>query len=566
VTNLISRPSGYYLRYVIPKRFKILIPSGEFRISLRTRLLSEAKIKSRLAFSAIEHTLIRIIKMQNVSINTDQVRILVKNHVRKSIGYIEAEHLSSDYFRVIEDVDDEISSNDELILKLKNSIRVGRPQLVNHSVSKLIADANVVAGDELTLQYFKKELTKAHINLIKHQNKLLSGDFELDDESVAEVGISSVCWILSEVWAQYLSHKHMNRGSRLKKDALDNQTAIVELFIEIVGDKDVSLVSLEDVESYLNTLQKIPKRRKVSKLYKNKAIKELLALNLPEEDCLGWKRREASLNVVRNLLDWCANERRKYIPSNPARNDELNVCKGETLSYAIYTDDDLYRIFHHRDYVDAKHKRSWQFWTPLIAVYSGARQTEIAQLLIADIVSVEGVWAFSINDKGEGKKLKNTNAKRLIPIHSALIKLGLLEYVDAVKANDGSRLFPELNLGVKGWGHEISKWFNGDNKNREGFKKRVKLSDDDSLLNDLDGKKVFHSFRKSAITSSMRNSAFPHPKHFQVFGHEKGLLLGQSTPYVKLTIEELKSAIESIDYGINHDALKGQWVRFVSQH
>ncbi len=504
--------------------------------------------------------------MQNVSINTDQVRVLVKNHVRNSIGYIEAQHLSPDCFRVIEDVDNEILSNNELIQKLKNSLRMGNPQLVNHSANSLVANANVFIGDEFTSQYLKKELTKAHINLINHQNKLLNGDCELDDESVVEVSVSSVGLIVSKVWQLYVEHQHNNIESRLKEASLDNQTAIIELFIEIVGDKDVSLLSLEDIEHYLNTLQKIPKRRNASKLYKNQTIKELLSLNLPEQDCLGWKRRGDSFNVVRKLLDWCANERRKYISSNPASNDELKVRKGSTSSYAIYTDDDLCRIFNHQDYVDAKLKRSWQFWTPLIAAYSGARQTEVAQLLVSDIVSVEGVWVFSINDNGEGKKLKNFNAKRLIPIHSTLIELGLLSYTDAIKARGESRLFPELNLGVKGWGHEVSKWFNGDNKNRKGFKKQVKLGDDDSILRNLTGNKVFHSFRKSAITSSMRNSSSPHPKHFQVFGHEKGLLLGQSNPYVKLAIDELKSAIESIDYGINHDALKGQWVRFVSQH
>ena len=291
-----------------------------------------------------------------------------------------------------------------------------------------------------------------------------------------------------------------------------------------------------------------------------------MAFDLPESGCVGWKRRSDSFNVVRRFLDWCANERRAYIPSNPANNDELKVTKGKVSSYAPFEVDDLRKIFTHQDYVDGRFKRSWQFWTPLIASYSGARQTEISQLYISDIILVDNIWVFNINDNGKGKKIKNSNARRLIPIHSVLIGLGLLEYVHALKASGKDRLFPELSLGVKGWGHEVSKWFNGDNKNRKGFKKQIELSDTDPLMSNLNGNKVFHSFRKSAITSSMGNSITPHPKHFQVFGHEKGLLLGQSNPYVRLTTKELQSAIESIDYGISHDVLKGQWVRFVSQH
>lgn len=565
MTHLISRPSGYYLRYVIPKRFKILIPSGEFRISLRTRLLSEAKIKSRLAFSAIEHTLRKIIKMQNVTINTDQVRVLVKNHVRNTLAYIEETHLLPDDSRTIADVDDEISSNDALIRELNNSLRLGNPKLVGYSASKLALDANIVVSGAM-YKHFNKELTMAHIKLIKHHNKLLSGDCGLDDDLISGLGVDRGGVVISEAWSRYVEHRNSNRDSQLRKDAMDNQAAIISLFIEIVGDKDVSLISLADIEVYLSVMQKLPKRRKTSKSYQHKSIKELLALDLHESGCVGWKRRSDSFNVVRRFLDWCANERRAYIPLNPANNDELKVAKGKVLSYAPFEVDDLMKIFTHQDYVGGRFKYSWQFWVPLIAAYSGARQTEISQLFISDIILVDDIWVFNINDDGKGKKIKNSNARRLIPIHSVLIGLGVLEYAHALRANGVDRLFPELSLGVKGWGHEVSKWFNGDNKNRKGFKKQIELSDIDPLMSNLNGNKVFHSFRKSAITSSMGNSVTPHPKHFQVFGHEKGLLLGQSNPYVRLTTKELQSAIESIDYGLSHDALKGQWRRFVSQH
>ena len=259
MTHLISRPSGYYLRYAIPKRFKILIPSGEFRISLKTRLLSEAKIKSRLAFSAIEHTLRKIIIMRNVSINTDQVRVLVKNHVRNVLAHIEEEHLLPDSSRTIKDVDDEIASNDRLIRELTNSLRLGDPKFVSHSASKLASDAHVVVNDELTQRHLNKELTMAHIALINHHNKLLNGDCGLDDDLIVGLGLDRDSLIISRAWSLYIEHRNSNRDSQLRKDAMDNQRAIIALFIEIIGDKDVSLLSLADVEYYLGVMQKLPK-------------------------------------------------------------------------------------------------------------------------------------------------------------------------------------------------------------------------------------------------------------------------------------------------------------------
>ena len=87
------------------------------------------------------------------------------------------------------------------------------------------------------------------------------------------------------------------------------------------------------------------------------------------------------------------------------------------------------------------------YWVPLIIVYCGARRSEIAALEVGDIRVKNGIPHISIRRITEGKRgrgLKNKASKRLIPLHSELIRLGLLQYVDAIRKLGFKKLFPDL--------------------------------------------------------------------------------------------------------------------------
>ena len=87
------------------------------------------------------------------------------------------------------------------------------------------------------------------------------------------------------------------------------------------------------------------------------------------------------------------------------------------------------------------------YWAPLISLYSGLRSNEILQLEKKDIVELDGIWCFDINDDAgsddflSGKRLKTANARRHVPIHPELFKLGLLKWVE--QSSEG-RIFPSI--------------------------------------------------------------------------------------------------------------------------
>lgn len=65
----------------------------------------------------------------------------------------------------------------------------------------------------------------------------------------------------------------------------------------------------------------------------------------------------------------------------------------------------------------------FKYWVPLLGLYTGARINELAQLFLVDFQAQGDVQVISINDDGEGKRLKTKASKRLVPIHPELVRL-----------------------------------------------------------------------------------------------------------------------------------------------
>lgn len=98
--------------------------------------------------------------------------------------------------------------------------------------------------------------------------------------------------------------------------------------------------------------------------------------------------------------------------------------------------------------------RDHRYWVPLIMLYSGARPAEIAQLLVSDVRQEHGHWIMDItetdDDEESGKSVKNVGSRRVVPVHSELVKLGFLKYYASVKNAGQSRLFPKAERNERG--------------------------------------------------------------------------------------------------------------------
>jgi integrase len=121
--------------------------------------------------------------------------------------------------------------------------------------------------------------------------------------------------------------------------------------------------------------------------------------------------------------------------------------KAGKSSYSPFTVAELQTLFNAlpRDPKPAKHTPNTALpWVAAVALYSGMRLEEIAQLKTADIreepANGATVWCISIHNGGDNN-LKNDSSARLLPVHSELVRLGFLDYVKGLKTGP---LFPGL--------------------------------------------------------------------------------------------------------------------------
>lgn len=336
----------------------------------------------------------------------------------------------------------------------------------------------------------------------------------------------------------------------------------IEHFTEIMGDMSLSELDRDVVKDYVSRMQKMPgnlylMRRKYKISDTHMLIEKALADGQPvmSRDAIG--RHIESLG---SMFKWAKSVR--YLLDNPAENvlAQRRVMVREQDRRDLFTEEELLRIFSadwfkngagaSNQYGRYTSFRPFHYWLPLLALYVGGRINELCQLYLADIrVDKNGVAYIDFNldapDKmmdeeaqaSGDKSLKTVNAIRQVPIHPRLIELGLLEYVDALKAAGYDRLFPELKHNkIKGYRAAASKWFNEKYFGQTlGFPR--------------DGKKTFHSLRHTFINAV---DEFENNERTiaQLVGHVRGSTTAMTTYRKDADVGEQFGVISQLRYSL----------------
>ncbi|RFC01428.1 integrase, partial [Klebsiella michiganensis] len=148
-------------------------------------------------------------------------------------------------------------------------------------------------------------------------------------------------------------------------------------------------------------------------------------------------------------------------------------------------------------------------WLPLLALYTGARVEELASLSLNQIKKDGGIHYFEI------EKAKNLNSIRKIPLHRQIETSGFLAYVDSVRAQGATMLFPHLTAGKNGYSKNMSRRFGA-------YLDSLKISD---------SRKVFHSFRHTFITRMTELNVHP-VLVMSMVGHYAQAKVDLSAPHV----------------------------------
>jgi len=78
---------------------------------------------------------------------------------------------------------------------------------------------------------------------------------------------------------------------------------------------------------------------------------------------------------------------------------------------------ELVSPFGDNEFQTRKFDNPYAYWLMPLGLLTGARLGELCQLYLKDFVEHNGVPCIEISDEEEGQRVKNQNAKRLVPIH-----------------------------------------------------------------------------------------------------------------------------------------------------
>ncbi|CAD1790616.1 integrase [Xanthomonas arboricola pv. juglandis] len=145
-------------------------------------------------------------------------------------------------------------------------------------------------------------------------------------------------------------------------------------------------------------------------------------------------------------------------------------------------------------------------WASLIGLYTGARASEVGQLLIKDVFEEDGIPCIRISDEGEHQKVKTEVSLRTVPLHPELLKMGFLGWVEGKRKAGETRLFPAAKAtAVNGQGNWITKAFSRHLAEvGKGWEP---------------AKRGFHSLRKTFI-QELQGAGVVSELRAQIVGHE----------------------------------------------
>ncbi len=292
------------------------------------------------------------------------------------------------------------------------------------------------------------------------------------------------------------------------KSVLEKRTALGRL-IDIIGDKTTDQLSYKVATAFKKDLMKLPANIRKDPRYRDLPIKKIVKLK---------NLKPMAVNTVNNnishiiaFMNWA--KRHGYISENYF--EGLKVPKGKKArdQRKAFTTRDLRKISHPENYLKATKKSNFRYWIPLMALFSGARLGELAQLHKSDVIKEQGIWCFNFTEEGgtekNPKKLKNDPSERKVPVHPLLIELGFIEFVQHAKKDKKEvRLFSDLSFNSADYySRQIGRWFN------QFYLRKT--------LGIIDPAKSFHSFRHT-VADCLKQKGIAMGFVEELLGHGSG--------------------------------------------
>lgn len=318
----------------------------------------------------------------------------------------------------------------------------------------------------------------------------------------------------------------------------------IRRFTELHGDLRVEDIRKSHVRAYREALQAIPVSR--SGALKTATLPALLEWSSNNPDAPRYKTNSINklLGGVQAVVLWA--DANGFIPDDKSWADpfaRMRLPKPEP-DPILWTREQLKLLFNSPVYVESYRPQAGAgeaaYWMPLLALFSGARQGELAPMTADDVQEDEptGILYLRIaEDRERGARLKTRSSRRVVPVHPELVRLGFLDYVEGRRRQSGPKapFFPLLEKGSRdGFADNWSKWFGR-------YLAKIGIGDDGP---------VFHSFRHN-FKDALRSQGASEDINDALTGHSGGGVgrgYGAKDKALRFGLERLADAVAKVNF------------------
>lgn len=320
---------------------------------------------------------------------------------------------------------------------------------------------------------------------------------------------------LSEAFAQWKAGSPAKGGKKPTLSSVREAERVVRFFTQWHGDLHLGDITKEKARDFRNALASMPTRLKGAQ--RRMTFRQLVESGKKaDNDIIHAATVNKYLNLIAGLIT--NTERDGYMDrvagfTNPFSKLQITVDKrNDPNRRKPFTEADLKAVFSSPVYSSGLRpiggRGEAAYWLPLISLLTGARLNEIAQLRVNDIRQdpESGIWVVDIDTDGD-RSVKTVSSRRLVPLHSELIRLGLLRYREGLLSagtKGTASIWPELySADPKYRSTAWSKWFGRYLRETVGIE---------------EPSKVFHSFRHT-FKRMGRNAGLTEEIHDALTGH-----------------------------------------------
>jgi len=301
--------------------------------------------------------------------------------------------------------------------------------------------------------------------------------------------------------------------------------AYLNILVEYFGpDRLLATITKQDASEVKKVLQALPASRNTKP--KLKATPLMQVIKEPGHKKIAAKTINSHIQMFKMFFDWA--ERHGHAPHKLFEGMKVRKDKASESERKPFTPDQARLIYTElTENPSGLVRKDSHKWGMLLGMFTGAGLNEICQLDIADVKQDGDTWFLNITDEGDDtKSVKSKAGRRKVPLHSELIRLGFLDFVESRRI--GTRLFPDYSYSANGgYGRNLGRWCN------ESFLPKLVIKQPGL---------VFHSLRHTVVTR-LGQANVPEPIIQCIVGHARSGVTQEVYLREGYTLAQLKEAI-----------------------